>query len=49
MHLYVTQCHKFVWSAITAIETGTTPLLGSAMTDAQQLFDNCAIEVLTST
>ena len=48
MHRYAAHNHKHVWSAVTAIESGNAQMLGSVMVDAQQLFDNCAIEVSES-
>jgi hypothetical protein len=44
MHRYVSNNQKLCWSAVTAIETGNTVALASVMADAQQAFDNCAIE-----
>ena len=44
MHRYAAHSHKNVWAAVAAIESGNHARLGAALTDAQALFDNCAIE-----
>ena len=48
MHRYCEYNQKICWNAIKAIETGSLNGLASAMIDAQQLFDNSAIEVCPS-
>ena len=44
MHRFLELNQKLSWTAISAIETGNVTALASAITDAQGVFDNCAIE-----
>ena len=48
MHRYCEYNQKICWNAVKAIESGSVSALASAMIDAQQLFDNSAIEVCPS-
>jgi hypothetical protein len=44
MHRYVSHNQKLAWMAVSAIERGDLVRLGSVLTDAQQIFDDCAID-----
>jgi galactokinase len=44
MHRYASNNQKLCWAAVTAIELGNPAALGSVMMDAQQAFNQCAIE-----
>ena len=44
MHRYVSNNQKLCWMAAAAVETGNVSSLASVMMDAQQAFNQCAIE-----
>ena len=48
MHRYCEYNQKICWKAVKAIESGSLNGLASSMIDAQQLFDNSAIDVCPS-